>query len=923
MTGTETGAYAPTLVVTGGSLDGKKLVCPPSVEKILGTGPSCNFKLEGANVDAEHARIVWEMRGLLLADLGSRSGTFVNGERVDEQTLNEGDRICLGPPGSRQSVKLVVRMGADIAMAAGSGQAAAFPSAAEREASATIAVNVSELDLDGTLPLGRDGVSAPTFDESPLVLDAEDQTDDLATLPPRGPSAPTLIATAAPTLLGDELRVTPGGEELVLIEPEPEPEPETLAIPAPVFEATTEMPSPMEPSALPETRAMPVSARANLAPPRPEPEASPAPEPAPGRRQQRPDYTDELPSIAPVERADSTAVAAPVPRAPSTPAKVVPAPRPAPRGRHARPAVPRVALVAAGALALALGAWALFGLLHKNPPAVLSIVPPKVEPGGTITLTGSGFAPDPVANVVRFGEQPAQVTSASDTRLVVTVPALDLSQGSRNVPVTVQAHGLRTGGLFVKVVALPKVTSLLPDVALPGAEVVASGRNLKAERVSVSVGGTPAEVLEAQGERLRFRVPDLPVVVGKRLPVALVVGGESTAAPELTLGRLPMLLAAEPAAGPIGARVVLRGRGFAPEPDANEVLFLGRRALVLAASATELTVVMPGARAFDAQVPVTLSVSVAGSVSNALEFLVMNPVATTFLPRFFAAPADAPGQAFVATQLGPLLLIGDQGAGPSLAARAAGMADALNALCDAWTAGAAGALQTRDQPRPSVWAPGAQSALLEVWPGDVAAYDRRSRGGSGGARRLANFWAALIEDYLTLFVQGQRPSRVSELSSRGRLLLDLYAEAMRRGASGVPRNLVLPPSAALEAGLRDMALQPEGSPGARAAGRAATPIEGVWEGTIEDDAGRRGLAVTLRLVSGRLQGEATTRSRGLAMSIPLSDLSYERGAVAFTLLAGGVPRRFTGTLQGARIAGQVRVPGRKDPIGSFSLDFVQ
>jgi hypothetical protein len=690
-----------------------------------------------------------------------------------------------------------------------------------------------------------------------------------------------------------------------------------------VFEPTLELPSATEPSDLPETRAMPSTARANLSPP-----ASPsdAPVTPPPRKPARPDYTDALPSIVPAAPAEHAKDAASVPRASAAPKAAVvrkPAPLSAKRRGIALPSLPRPVWVGLAALVLALGAWALFSSLHRAPPVVASITPPKVGPGGTVTLTGSGFASDPAANVVRFGDQRAQVASASETRLTVTVPEVDVSQGSRSLPVSVEVRGVRAGGLFLKVVTLPKVNALVPEVALPGTEVVAQGRNLGGERVTVSVAGAAAQVLESSPERVRFRVPEMPLVVGKAVPVTLTVAGEGARSPDLVLGRLPLLAGADPAAGPLGARVTLRGRGFDAQAERNEVLLQGRRALVVKATPTELTVVVPSLRTADAQVTAGLTVTVSGATSNVLDFVVSSPSSPTFSPRFFAAhTGDATGQALVSSQLGPLLLLGDKGEAGSVAERAAAVADALNALADAWSTNPAGPLQVRDETHPSVGAAGAGAPLVAVWPGDTSAYDRRVRAGSGGARRLAAFWAALIEDYLTLFVQGQRPSRVAELSSRGKVLLNLYAEATRRsrGTPGVPRSLVMPPSPALEAGLRDLALLPEGG-GGRAG--SATPVEGVWEGTVEDDAGRRRIQVALRLVGGRLQGEATTRSRALGMSVPLSDISYERGTLKFTLLAGGIPRQFVGALQGAKVSGQVHVPGRKEPVGRFTLDFVQ
>src|SRR6185503_1163643 len=100
----------PTLVVTGGPRDGQELVLEaPSAEKVLGSGPSCHLRVEASNVDVVHAQVAWEDQGILLSDVGSQAGTYVNGERIgDAHPLHDGDRVTLGPPGSSGSVKLLV-----------------------------------------------------------------------------------------------------------------------------------------------------------------------------------------------------------------------------------------------------------------------------------------------------------------------------------------------------------------------------------------------------------------------------------------------------------------------------------------------------------------------------------------------------------------------------------------------------------------------------------------------------------------------------------------------------------------------------------------------------------------------------------------------------------------------------------------------
>jgi predicted component of type VI protein secretion system len=102
----------PLLIVTGGPRDGAVLSLDTiGFEKLLGSAAGCHLRLEVANVEAQHARIAWEERGLVLSDQGTSTGTYVNGEKVGkEHFLADGDRVCLGPPGSRHSVKLLVRI---------------------------------------------------------------------------------------------------------------------------------------------------------------------------------------------------------------------------------------------------------------------------------------------------------------------------------------------------------------------------------------------------------------------------------------------------------------------------------------------------------------------------------------------------------------------------------------------------------------------------------------------------------------------------------------------------------------------------------------------------------------------------------------------------------------------------------------------
>ena len=53
--------------------------------------------LAGPTVSARHATIRREQVGTVIEDDGSLNGTFVNGELVQQQLLEAGDRIQIGP----------------------------------------------------------------------------------------------------------------------------------------------------------------------------------------------------------------------------------------------------------------------------------------------------------------------------------------------------------------------------------------------------------------------------------------------------------------------------------------------------------------------------------------------------------------------------------------------------------------------------------------------------------------------------------------------------------------------------------------------------------------------------------------------------------------------------------------------------------
>jgi hypothetical protein len=628
----------------------------------------------------------------------------------------------------------------------------------------------------------------------------------------------------------------------------------------------------------------------------------------------QPDYTSDLPSMVPSGVRDRFS---PPPPAPSL-AGIAALPRPIARGRGG---FPRMAIVALVTAALAGGALWLY--LHFRPPApvITSVIPPKAEPGQTITITGTGFDPRPAGDAVRFGEQAGEVTSASETQIAVTVPP---SLPVADIGVRVQTRGGRSNPLFLKIYHGPRVTSVEPPVALPGAQVVLRGSNLAGPSLGVDIGGMTATVEDSSPTVLRVRVPDLPVIEGRPVAIAVEVAGDAGRPAELILGRLPLVTGVAPATGPPGTRVAVRGHGFDPEARGNRLTFGGEPALVLSATAHEIAAIVPAPPAAGSQVQAPIVVEARGGTSSGgVSFVVSSPSEASFRPYYFpAAAADRPSEdvVLVSTELGPALLLAGRADAPSTAERASRVAAALNAVVEA--AGSRPAtLEARDKPTTGVALAGTPSLLVAATAEDAAAYSREpsARGQRATPRGLAEFWAALLQDHLTLFVQRQRPLRVVELSPRGKVLLDLFSDAERRSGAGagVSTGLLRPLAPSLARAFRDLALILPSGPST-----AAAAVAGRWVGTMQEGAdAARGITIDLRLDGPRLSGTLTTRSRAVAMGVPLKDLRYEKGRLAFVTATGGATQEWTGAVKGGAIEGTIR-QGAKE-VGGFSVRYTE
>jgi len=239
-----------------------------------------------------------------------------------------------------------------------------------------------------------------------------------------------------------------------------------------------------------------------------------------------------------------------------------------------------------------------------------SITPDKGVAGDIVTIDGKNFNENADNNLVQFNDVVAEVESATATQLKVVVP-----EGRGTVNVTVAVGRNKTAALpFVYTVNKTTVVGITPASAFAGDEVKISGTfKSPTDQNVVRFGSEQAQLTASSDSELTVIVPR-----GSGVVDVVVSSADDSSEPWKFQYATVRLTELSLTRAEVCDTLTIAGNGFDPIPSNNKVYFGESAAEVLAATSTELRVVVPQFSGDDADVNVSAVVN--DGTSNALPF---------------------------------------------------------------------------------------------------------------------------------------------------------------------------------------------------------------------------------------------------------------------------------------------------------------
>jgi uncharacterized repeat protein (TIGR01451 family) len=243
--------------------------------------------------------------------------------------------------------------------------------------------------------------------------------------------------------------------------------------------------------------------------------------------------------------------------------------------------------------------------VRTGKPIITDFYPTAGVPGTAVRITGTDFSG---ASSVQFNGVGTSFTIAADTLITAVVPAAALTG-----PISVQTQS-GTGTSSSYFIGAPRIASFSPASGVVGTNVAISGSNFT-DVISVRFGAISAAFTNRSANEITAVVPSdaMTASISVTTPAGIV------ATPSAFLV-LPWLESFEPANGPSGTRVTLRGTGFS---GATGVSFGGTASTDFTVSSKEQIVAIVPAQALTG--PITVSTPSGSSTS--LEPFIVGPMA--------------------------------------------------------------------------------------------------------------------------------------------------------------------------------------------------------------------------------------------------------------------------------------------------------
>ena len=233
---------------------------------------------------------------------------------------------------------------------------------------------------------------------------------------------------------------------------------------------------------------------------------------------------------------------------------------------------------------------------RQFPPKLISIIPKAGSTGGTAIISGVYFSETVTDNKVFINGVQAEISDATNNRLVITLP--DNPNGEYTVKVSVKEQTVE--GLKITYATAPAppelaVLQVMPSSAYAGDEVLLIGQcfSSSVDENEVTINGVKAKVKEViSSSQLRIIIPDTQEGT---YPIRVKVGNKEANSPLFTYLHIITLTTTSltPITGNPGDEVVLTGEGFGSKPSDVKVTVNGKEAEVKEVTPGTLTIVMP------------------------------------------------------------------------------------------------------------------------------------------------------------------------------------------------------------------------------------------------------------------------------------------------------------------------------------------